>query len=70
MGPCFCPPAQAAAVVLAARRQAGITPFWPSVLAELTGYRGESDEALAQALGELQGAAQQHGSTLTAAPFA
>lgn len=67
-----CPPStQAAAVVLAARRQAGITPFWPSVLEELTGYREGAGEALAQALCELTGAAAaQYGSTVTSAAFA
>lgn len=38
---------QAAAVVYVARKQAGVLPYWPTVLQELTGY----DERVHQQVG-------------------
>lgn len=44
------PSLQAAAVVSAARKQAGIPPFWPSVLRELTGYDDRTHQKFADAV--------------------
>ncbi|PSC71010.1 Tbc2 translation chloroplastic isoform B [Micractinium conductrix] len=60
------PSIQAAAALCAARRERGLAPFWPSVLATLTGYEQDTHQQFTEALRALQRTAQ-YGSTVTQA---